>query len=100
MRTLFIIFIIVGLLSSCTLVRKMDIEQGNVMSPCMLDQLHPGMTRGQVIDIMGPPMVMNTFNENRMDYVYTFKKNHQCMCEQAVTLVFRGNILVGINRSL
>src|SRR5204863_6571783 len=70
-----LILLMVFTLSSCSLFRvhKMDIEQGNVMTPDMVAQLHPGMSESQVKSIMGTPMLTNTFSGGRIDYVYSFK---------------------------
>ena len=50
---------------------RITIQQGNVITQEMVDQLKPGMTRSQVAYIMGEPILRNTFNENRWDYIYT-----------------------------
>ena len=40
----------------------------------MIDQLRPGMTKRQVIFVMGTPLVRDPFNQDRWDYVYTIKR--------------------------
>ena len=52
-------------------VHKISVQQGNVITQEMVDQLKPGMTRSQVAYIMGEPIFRNTFNEERWDYIYT-----------------------------
>jgi len=47
------------------------VQQGNVITQEMIDQLKPGMSRIQVAFIMGEPILRSTFNPNRWDYVYT-----------------------------
>ena len=54
-------------------VHKIDIQQGNVISQAMIDQLKPGMTKNQVKFIMGTPLIADTFNQNRWDYFYGLK---------------------------
>jgi len=54
-------------------VYKIDIQQGNVVTQDMIDQLRPGMTRRQVRFIMGNPLLQDTFNTNRWDYLYTLQ---------------------------
>jgi outer membrane protein assembly factor BamE len=71
----------------------MDIEQGNIITPDMTQRLHTGMTEYQVKKVMGTPVLVNTFSDNRMDYVYTFKPGRGKMTEKQITLVFRGGIL-------
>ena len=50
---------------------RITVQQGNVITQEMVDKLKPGMTRSQVAFIMGEPILRNTFNEDRWDYVYT-----------------------------
>ncbi len=88
----FLTVILLGLtLAGCNFVHKMDIEQGNVYNPEMVSRLHTGMTKAQVQNIMGAPVLLKTFNENRVDYVYTFKTGNQSMTEKKVTLTFDKN---------
>lgn len=94
-----IIFVLLALtLTSC--VHKMDIEQGNVITPELVNRLHTGMTEAQVKEVMGTPMLLNTFNNNRIDYVYTYRAGHQEATEKSVTLIFRNHRLVTIGGNM
>jgi len=73
-------------LSGC--VHKMDIEQGNIVTQDMVNRIHTGMTMEQVKNIMGSPVLLNTFADNRVDYVYTFNPGYGNMAERYVTLTF------------
>ena len=70
-------FTFVGLLAlaGCSFpgVYKIDIQQGNVVTQDMIDQLRPGMTRRQVRFIMGNPLLVDTFHANRWDYLYSLQ---------------------------
>lgn len=64
-------------LSACTMpklglprVHKITIQQGNVITQEMVDQLKPGMTRNQVRFVLGDPVTRNRFNPDRWDYLY------------------------------
>lgn len=73
--------LITGLLVGCSMPKlpkfkiprlyRITVQQGNVITQEMVDQLKPGMTRSQVAYIMGEPILRNTFDDNRWDYVYT-----------------------------
>ena len=52
-------------------VHRISVQQGNVITQEMVDQLKPGMTRSQVAYIMGEPILRSAFVENRWDYIYT-----------------------------
>lgn len=78
----------------------MDIEQGNVITPEMVAKLHTGMSEEQVKSIMGTPMLLNTFDDNRIDYVYTYKPAHDTMTEKNITLIFRNHRLQSIGGNM
>jgi len=51
-----------------------DVQQGNVVTKEMVDQLAAGMTRDQVRFLMGTPALVSVFHQNRWDYVYLLKR--------------------------
>ena len=51
-----------------------DIQQGNLLQTTDIDQVKAGMTHSQVRYILGTPMVSDPFNQQRWDYVYTFRR--------------------------
>jgi len=55
-------------------VYRPDIQQGNLLQTTDIDQVKTGMTRSQVRYILGTPMVSDPFDQQRWDYVYTFRR--------------------------
>ena len=55
-------------------VYRPDIQQGNLLQTSDVDQVKAGMTRSQVRYILGTPMVSDPFDQQRWDYVYTFRR--------------------------
>ena len=51
-----------------------DVQQGNVVTKEMVDQLAAGMTRDQVRFLMGTPALVSVFHQDRWDYVYLLKR--------------------------
>ena len=49
---------------------RIDIQQGNFLSPEMVAQLKMGMTREQVRFVLGTPLVTDIFHGDRWDYVF------------------------------
>jgi len=49
---------------------RIDIQQGNFLSPEMVAQLKTGMTREQVRFVLGTPLVTDIFHGDRWDYVF------------------------------
>ena len=72
---------------------KIDIQQGNVVTQSMIDQLELGMTRAQVQYIMGTPLLQDTFDRNRWDYVYSNQPGDEAREQSTVTLFFENDRL-------
>jgi len=53
-------------------VYMLDINQGNYLSQDQVDKLKVGMTKAQVRQQLGTPLVVSVFRESRWDYVYEF----------------------------
>jgi outer membrane protein assembly factor BamE len=82
------------------LVHKIDVQQGNVVTQEMVDQLQPGMNRAQVQFVMGSPMVVDTFHQERWDYIYRFKPGYGKVEQDQVSLYFEGDSLARISGSI
>lgn len=83
------------LLTAC--LYRPNVQQGNVVTPDMLAQVKVGMTQDQVRYILGSPLLVNTFDPNRWDYVYTFRHGSDPMLKQNVELIFSNGILKKID---
>ncbi|OHC30936.1 MAG: hypothetical protein A2Y50_03660 [Pseudomonadales bacterium RIFCSPLOWO2_12_59_9] len=72
-------------------VYKLDIQQGNVVTQDMIDQLKPGMTRRQVRFIMGNALISDTFHPNRLDYIYTLQPGGGQRQQEHASILFSDN---------
>ncbi|WP_221766051.1 outer membrane protein assembly factor BamE [Halomonas nitroreducens] len=79
-------------------VYKRDLAQGNLVTPSMSEQLRPGMTRQQVVDLMGSPLLQAPFETNQWDYLYRLDEAYGDVEQRRLTLTFEGNRLVDIER--
>ena len=72
-----------------------DIVQGNFVSSEQYSKLKLGMTREQVRQILGTPLLADYFHANRWDYVFEYKRNGQVIGkDRRITLFFDGDKLV------
>jgi outer membrane protein assembly factor BamE len=76
-------------------VHKFDIQQGNVITQDMIDQLRPGMTKSQVRFVMGTPLISDTFNEDRWDYYYSLSPSNGEEVRERMAIFFENDQLVG-----
>ncbi len=74
-------------------VYKIDIQQGNVVDQKMIDQLRPQMSKGQVLYVMGTPLLKDTFEQERWDYLYSYQPGGERRVQQVVSLYFENNQL-------
>lgn len=74
----------------------MDIEQGNIIVMQDVNSLRPGMSEGEVRDIMGNPVLVNILTYNRLEYVYTCQPGYQPMRIQRVTILFKNGRLLKV----
>merc|ERR1712167_555124 len=54
---------------------KADIVQGNYVGENMILRLRKGLTKKEVVTILGTPLLVDPFNPNRWDYIFDIKKN-------------------------
>ncbi len=79
---------------------KIDIQQGNVITTEMLDKLKSGMTKSQVLFVMGSPLIVDTFRDNRWDYVYIWREKGDLIEQKRLTIYFDDDKLVNIENHL
>lgn len=68
------------------------------MTDEMINQLQPGLTREQVIYVMGTPLTPSSLDQNRWDYIYWSKDSRDNVTQQTVSLYFDGNDLKQIKK--
>ncbi len=78
---------------------KMDIRQGNFVTPEMRERLKVGMSHNQVRALLGEPLVEDSFHPDRWDYVYTYEHRRVVQDRQRLTLYFTGDVLSRIDDS-
>ena len=73
---------------------KISIPQGNIITQEMVDQLRPGMTKRQVIFVMGTPLVRDPFHQDRWDYVYNFQPGGGVRGQERLSVFFVEDALI------
>ena len=85
-------------LSGCSLAErltpyKIDVRQGNDVTPEMVAQLKKGMSKDQVRFVLGTPLVTDVFHADRWDYVYRFQPGRGKVSERRLTVYFKDGVL-------
>jgi outer membrane protein assembly factor BamE len=77
-------------------VYSVDVQQGNIVDQSMVDQLRPGMSKRQVLYIMGSPMLKDVFHENRWEYLYSSQPGGEARQQKRITLYFENDKIAGL----
>lgn len=90
------------LLSACSArdipgVYRIDVQQGNVVTEDMLARLEPGMSRRRVLFVLGTPLIADTFNADRWDYLYSFTPGSGERVQRRISVFFEGESLVRVD---
>ena len=75
-------------------IYKTPVQQGNVLVQTDVDQIKPGMSKRQIAIILGTPAIADPFNQNRWDYVNTFKIKGKINTIKRLSLYFEDNKLI------
>jgi len=76
---------------------RIDIVQGNVVTKEQLALVRPGMTRVQVRDVLGSPLLTDPFHADRWDYVFTIRRPGTPPQRRDVVALFQGDRLQSID---
>ena len=81
-------------LSACSNY-KLEVQQGNLITQETISKLQKGMSKQEVQSLLGTPLLQDSFDNNRWDYVFYQKKNKTK--SQNITLRFKNNQLINIS---
>ncbi len=94
-RTGLLVIVCSSLLGACIRPYQPDIQQGNIINNSDLREIRYGMSKQEVLFILGTPMVIDPFNEQRWDYFYSRRNQQRNQTDQRViTVLFDGDKLV------
>ena len=91
-----VLAVLVGCAPKIPGIYRIDIQQGNVVDQDMLDRLEPGMEKRKVRFILGTPLLVDTFNQDRWDYLYSISEGGGTRQQRHVSLYFEDERLARI----
>ncbi|MEI8327179.1 MAG: outer membrane protein assembly factor BamE, partial [Betaproteobacteria bacterium] len=68
---------------------KVEVVQGNFVASEQRDLLKAGMTRAQVRDLLGTPMVTSMFHGERWDYAFNLRRRGVQTQSRRLTVYFK-----------
>ncbi|MDN4501062.1 outer membrane protein assembly factor BamE [Alteromonadaceae bacterium BrNp21-10] len=74
LQFLFAVIVITGTQACSGFIFRIDIPQGNYLEEKDVEKLRIGMTKEQVIYVLGRPVVRDSFDHDTWYYVYSMKR--------------------------
>jgi outer membrane protein assembly factor BamE len=72
---------------------KVEVVQGNFISREQVQALQPGMSRDQVRQVLGTPLVSSLFHGDRWDYVFTLRRQGVPPQQRHLAVFFKGEAM-------
>ena len=93
LRLVFVLLALSSAMTACSFpgVYKINVQQGNIVTQDMLDQLSRGMTRRQVHFVLGTPIVNNVFSDDYESYIYTYLPADGDEQRQVINIFYQNN---------
>jgi outer membrane protein assembly factor BamE len=101
-RKVLIPVFLMGLLAACSGCgvigpHRIDVQQGNALDQESVAKLKPGLNRSQVRFLLGTPLLVDPFRNDRWDYVYVYYKAGKLTEQKRITLYFDDDTLKRID---
>jgi outer membrane protein assembly factor BamE len=78
---------------------RIEVVQGNVVTKEQAAAIKPGMSRTQVRDILGSPLLADAFHADRWDYVFTIRRQGAEPQLRRIVARFDGETLKSLDAS-
>ncbi|MGE5049321.1 MAG: outer membrane protein assembly factor BamE [Deltaproteobacteria bacterium] len=96
MRLLIVLLASLALSGCGRLVYKMDVQQGNFVTSDLLARVKTGMTKAEVRQILGTPLLTDVFHANRWDYYFSSEKNGRAQDRKLLSIFFENDKVASI----
>ncbi len=83
--------LVLSALSLCACITPYHVEvvQGNFVSSEQVQALRPGMTRNQIREILGTPLITSPFHADRWDYAFTIRRTGTPPQQRKLSVFFK-----------
>jgi outer membrane protein assembly factor BamE len=81
-------------LAGCGLVYTIDIQQGNYVTQDVAAKLKTGMTKAEVRQLLGTPLLIDAFHANRWDYFFSSVKGGKAENRTRLSVFFENDKVV------
>ncbi len=91
--------IALGLSACVNIPYEAPIQQGNLVEANRAALIKQGMTKAQIANIAGTPIVQDVFHKDRWDYIYRLDEHYQPMQQERITIWFANDVATKVERT-
>ena len=84
-------------LAGCGLVYRIDVQQGNYLTQDAAARLKVGMSKAEVRQTLGTPLLADAFHGNRWDYYFSNVKGNKAEDRKRFTVFFQDDKVVSFS---
>lgn len=92
-----LIALLVVSIAGCGLLYRVDVNQGNLLEPETVAEVKTGMSKRQVLLLLGTPSIQSPFHQSRWDYTASISRDGGKPDVRTLTLTFDGDVLASID---
>ena len=83
-------------LSTPACIYKLDVQQGNLVTQESVAKLKKGMTKSEVRQLLGTPLLMDAFHANRWDYYFSTEVRGRTTERTRFSVFFENDKLISV----
>jgi len=96
MRLLVTLVLSLALAGCGSIIHRIDIQQGNIVAPETFLRLKDGMSRSDVRQLLGTPLLTDVFHADRWDYYFRNEKRGRLVEQNRFSIYFENDKVVRI----
>jgi outer membrane protein assembly factor BamE len=96
MRLLVTLLVSLALAGCGSIIHRIDIQQGNIVAPETFVKLKTGMTKSDVRQLLGTPLLTDVFHANRWDYYFRYEQRGKLVEQNRFAVYFENDKVVRV----
>jgi outer membrane protein assembly factor BamE len=83
--------------AGCSLVYRIDVQQGNYVTEDAVARVKKGMTKAEVRSVLGTPLLIDAFHANQWDYYFSNVRGRKVEETKRFTVMFQDDKVVSFS---
>lgn len=77
---------------------KIDIQQGNLLPPDAISKIKVGMSKGEVVGLLGTPLTSNQINPDRWEYIFSLNRSGEDPQVKRLSVQFKDEVVADLEK--